>query len=175
MIRVALLMGINVGGAGKLPMAEFREMLTGLGLEGARTYIQSGNAVFRSDLPDAELAPMIRDGIAARFGFAPEVFLRSADQMALALDTPFADQPGNMVHGFFLAEAAPQVNHAVLDRWISPTERWHLGPGIFYLHHPEGIGRSKLAARLDKVIACGMTARNLRTVAALVEMTRTVS
>ncbi|HLQ17746.1 MAG TPA: DUF1697 domain-containing protein, partial [Tabrizicola sp.] len=58
-VRVALLRGVNVSGAGKLPMAEFREVLVGLGLGAVRTYIQSGNAVFESDRPAAELEAAI--------------------------------------------------------------------------------------------------------------------
>ena len=44
-MRVALLRGVNVSGAGKLPMAEFREILAGMGFGRVQTYIQSGNAV----------------------------------------------------------------------------------------------------------------------------------
>ncbi len=175
MNHVALLRGINVGGAGKLPMAEFRALLTGMGLRDVRTYIQSGNAVFGSDLPVADLGTQISEAIRARLGFAPGVFLRSADQITAALDHPFADQFADKVHAFFLADPAPVLNLGMLERWIAPSESWHLGQGVFYLSHPEGIGRSKLAGRLDKVISCDMTARNLRTVAALAEMARTVS
>ncbi|MGL6209652.1 MAG: DUF1697 domain-containing protein [Paracoccaceae bacterium] len=171
---VALLRGINVGGAGKLPMAGFRGLLSGMGLRDVRTYIQSGNAVFGCVDP-VGLEARITKAIETAFDFAPAVFLRSGDQMAAVLDNPFADQPGDKVHAFFLAEAAPVLDLQVLDRWIAPSERWHLAEGVFYLHHPEGIGRSKLAERLGKVIPCDMTARNLRTVGALVEMARTVS
>lgn len=71
-VRVALLRGVNVSGAGKLPMAEFRAMLAGMGFGGVQSCIQSGNAVFRSELGARELEAMIRDAVAARFGFAPD-------------------------------------------------------------------------------------------------------
>ena len=63
-VRVALLRGVNVGGAGRLPMVEFRATLVGLGLERVRTYIQSGNAVFDSYLSPAGLEALIRDAVA---------------------------------------------------------------------------------------------------------------
>jgi uncharacterized protein (DUF1697 family) len=74
--RIALLRGVNVAGAGKLPMAAFREALTGLGLTRVATYIQSGNGVFESDLATDTLEPMIRKAVGAGFGFTPETCAR---------------------------------------------------------------------------------------------------
>ena len=55
-VHVALLRAINVGGTGKLPMADLRAICEGLGFSDVATYIQSGNVLFRSDLKatDAE-------------------------------------------------------------------------------------------------------------------------
>ena len=47
-VYVALLRGVNVGGARKLPMKELSPALAELGLEDVVTYIQSGNVVFRA-------------------------------------------------------------------------------------------------------------------------------
>ena len=68
---IALLRGVNVSGAGKLPMAEFRALLGGLGLGEVRTYIQSGNAVFESDRPAAELEAATYDLARTIAGNAP--------------------------------------------------------------------------------------------------------
>ncbi len=46
---IALLRGINVGGHRKVPMAEFGSILANIGLEGVKTYIQTGNIIFQSD------------------------------------------------------------------------------------------------------------------------------
>lgn len=169
-VRIALLRGVNVSGAGKLPMAEFRAMLSGLGLGEVRTYIQSGNAVFESELlPDAREV-MIRDEVAAGFGLAPETFVRTGDEIAEALaDHPFALTDPARVHVFFLRET-PNPDEATLRALALPGDGWHVGPRRFTLHTPDGIGRSKLAARLDKLLPGPMTARNFRTVAALLQM-----
>lgn len=170
-VWVALLRGVNVGGAGRLPMAGFRDMLAELGLERPETYIQSGNAVFGSALERGALTEMIADGIAARFGFRPEDFLRRGDEIAAALVHPFGDAALEQVHAFFLAGAAP-LDAAAVAALAAPTERWHLSPGVFHLHAPDGIGRSKLAARLPRLLPVAMTARNLRTVATLDALVR---
>ena len=167
---VALLRGVNVSGAGKLPMAEFRALLTGMGLGGVRTYIQSGNAVFDSDRPAAELEAAIRDNVAAQFGFAPETFVRTAEEIGAALsDHPFGGADPKFVHVCFLRET-PAPDGAALQALALPGDGWHVGPHRFTLHTPAGYGTSKLAERLPRLLPQPMTARNLRTIAALVEM-----
>lgn len=166
-VRIALLRGVNVSGAGKLPMAEFREMLAGLGLAEVRTYIQSGNAVFESDLAAERLEVAIRDAVAERFGFAPETFVRSVAEMVEALtDHPFTAADPARVHVFFLRQT-PALDEAALRPLALPGDGWHVGPRRFTLHTPGGIGRSKLAERLARLLPAPMTARNLRTLAAL--------
>lgn len=167
---LALLRGVNVGGAGKLPMAEFRDMLAGMGLGAVRTYIQSGNAVFESDRPEAELEASIRDGVAARFGFAPVTFVLTADQLTAALtDHPFSGADPKFVHVYFFRET-PAPDESALKALALPGDGWHVGPGRFTLHTPAGYGTSKLADRLPRFLPQPMTARNLRTLAALQAM-----
>lgn len=169
-VWVALLRGVNVSGAGKLPMAEFRAMLTGMGFRGVQTYIQSGNAVFESDLDAGRLEPMIRDAVAARFGFAPETFVLTAAEVNAALiDHPFAGAEPKLVHVVFLRET-PAPDGAVLRTLARPGDGWHIGPRRFTLHTPGGFGTSKLAERLGRLLPQPMTARNLRTLAALEAM-----
>lgn len=165
--RVALLRGVNVAGAGKLPMAGFRELLADLGLGRVQTYIQSGNAVFDSPLAAPDLEAMIRDAVAQRHGFAPETFVLSGDEIAEALTAhPFAEAEPKLVHVFFLRER-PLVDAAVLSTHALPGDGWHIGPRWLTLHTPAGLGRSRLADRLTRLLPSPMTARNLRTLAAL--------
>ncbi|MFN5995586.1 MAG: DUF1697 domain-containing protein [Paracoccaceae bacterium] len=171
-VWVALLRGVNVSGAGKLPMAEFRAMLAGLGLGRVETYIQSGNAVFDSVLPGEVLEAKIRDAVASRFGFAPETFVLTAGEIAAALvDHPFAGAEPKLVHVFFLRET-PAPDTAALRALAKSGDGWHIGPRRFTLHTPGGFGTSKLAERLPRLLPTPMTARNLRTVAELDRMAR---
>lgn len=169
-VRIALLRGVNVSGAGKLPMAEFREMLAGMGFGEVRTYIQSGNAVFESDLAAPVLETMIRDGVAARFGFSPETFVLTAAEIAAAVaDHPFEGAEPKLVHVVFL-RATPAPDEAALRALALPGDGWHIGPHRFTLHTPGGYGTSRLAEKLPRLLPAPMTARNLRTVAALAAM-----
>jgi uncharacterized protein (DUF1697 family) len=174
-VRVTLLRGVNVSGAGKLPMAEFRAMLAGMGFGAVQTYIQSGNAVFESDLPTEALEPMIRDAVAARFGFAPETFVLGAEEITAALtDHPFQVADPKLVHVVFLRET-PAPDEAALRALALPGDGWHIGPRRFTLSTPGGFGTSKLAERLPRLLPQPMTARNLRTVAELDRMARNLA
>ncbi|MCB1269082.1 MAG: DUF1697 domain-containing protein, partial [Microthrixaceae bacterium] len=78
---VALLRGINVGGRNKVPMAELRSALTERGLSDVRTYIQSGNVVFGSDLEPAGLEVLVADVVRSSFGVESPTVVRSAADM----------------------------------------------------------------------------------------------
>lgn len=162
-VRVALLRGVNVSGAGRLPMAEFRAMLDAMGLGPARTYIQSGNAVFESERPAGGLEQEIRDAVAARFGFAPETFVLGLEELAAAAtDHPFADADPRRVHVCFVRET-PSPDEAALQALALPGDGWAIGARRFTLHTPGGYGTSKLAEKLPRLLPQPMTARNLRT------------
>ena len=92
---IALFRGINVGGKNILPMAELRAELAALGLEDVKTYIQSGNAVFRSKTRSAaKLQDAIADAVEASHGFrAPVLALSGADLARAERDNPFPEAP----------------------------------------------------------------------------------
>ena len=113
--HVALLRGINVGGHRKLPMAELRELCLALGWKDVRTYIQSGNVVFRAQRPDPDaLAASIRDS----FGFDVPVILRSAGGLIAARDrSPWLSEAATSknVHVMFLSRKPAAGAIARLD------------------------------------------------------------
>jgi len=175
MVFVLLLRGVNVGGAGRLPMADLRALLTRLGCEAVKTYIQSGNAVFRFEGDAGVLAEAIAEGISGQFGFRPLVLLRTADELAAVLaDNPFGAGVGDpkTLMVYFLTRPAPGADLVAMAALAARGEAFHLTEPAFYLSAPEGIGRSALAARVERLLGVAVTARNLRTVAALAEMAR---
>lgn len=169
---VLLLRGINVGGAGKLPMATLRAVLEKAGARKVQTYIQSGNAVFASDLNREPLAAAIADGIAAETGFRPAVFLRTAAELAGALagnPWPDAEADAKPMHLFFHdGEARPDA--AALDALLADGEAWLFTPQALYFRAPQGIGRSKFVEKLPRHWQALTTARNLNTCRRLAEM-----
>ena len=171
---IALLRGINVGGHNKLPMAALAALLEELGLRSVRTYIQSGNVVFRSDAADAaDLATRITAAIEAAHGFAPHVLLLRVDELrdaAASNPYPEATAAPKTLHLYFLAAAPVNPDLAMLEEARSDSERFQLHDRVFYLYAPDGIGRSKLADKVGKALDVPQTARNWRTVDKLLSM-----
>jgi uncharacterized protein (DUF1697 family) len=178
-IYVALFRGINVGGLNSLPMKELVTLMGDLGARNVKTYIQSGNAVFVSLEKDtARLANRISHEIKKRRGFEPHVMLLGLDDLERAMkNNPFPEAATDprALHAGFLASAPQSPNLSTLERIKTPNERFQLIDKVFYLHAPDGIGRSKLAARVEKVLGVPMTDRNWRTVCKIWEMVQAIS
>ena len=171
---IALLRGINVGGNNVVPMAELRVVFEGLGFENVKTYIQSGNCIFESDNDDPKaLSDTIGDAIFAAFGFKPGVFIMTPDDLHDAIaENPFfeAELQASKIHFFFLGAPASNPDIDAIEHLQGETEEIHLTDNVFYMHAPDGIGRSKLAARAGIELHVPVTARNLRTVKIIAKM-----
>ncbi|MBX3013689.1 MAG: DUF1697 domain-containing protein [Caldilineaceae bacterium] len=176
---IALLRGINVGGNNKLPMKALAALLEEMGLQQVKTYIQSGNVLFQSERTDkTTLGQEITAAIQKAHGFAPQVFLLDSHALAAAIAAnPFPEgtaEPKSL-HLFFLDGVPKQQGLATLDALKTPTERFALIDQVFYLHAPDGIGRSKLAESIGKGWGVSITARNWRTVSTVFAMAQALA
>ncbi|MEO1526431.1 MAG: DUF1697 domain-containing protein [Planctomycetota bacterium] len=174
-VWIALFRGINVGGHNVLPMAELRSSLEAIKLKNVRTYIQSGNVVFESSAKKAEtLASRIRKQVEVENGFSPEVFVLGSDELLATIESnPFPDAAATdpkSLHFFFLHHPIVKIDQGAIDRARSKSEDFRLVGRVFYLHAPDGIGRSKLAANAERYLGVTATARNLRTVTKICSM-----
>lgn len=165
-MHIVLLRGINVGGRNELLMAEFRDVLTGLGASDVKTYIQSGNAVMRGAIEGEAIGAAIEGAK----GFCPSVMVLSrAVFVAVAAANPFPDVEGKTLHIWFLA-GAPVFDTAKANELATPSEKFHVTDSAIYLHAPDGIGRSKLAAKMEALAGVPATARNWNTVSKLISL-----
>lgn len=161
---VALLRAVNVGGR-SLAMADLRTLCERAGLTDVRTYIRSGNVVFKTRLGEAKVKTTLEAALREHLGAPVDVMVRSARELAATLaNNPFADQPGNRVVAVFLDAPAPK---RALDALVAPDgERAVLSGREIYIHFPNGQGRSKLKLPAAKA----GTARNMNTVAKLASL-----
>jgi uncharacterized protein (DUF1697 family) len=154
-------------------MKDLAALLGGLGLREVRTYIQSGNFVFRSSRDAAALRELISAAIAARFGFRPALMLlpaRALARAAAANPFPQCRTAPERVHLWFL-ERAPVTGAAKrLEPLRAASERFVVRGTVLYLHAPQGVGGSKLAARAERALGVSGTARNWRTVTQLLAL-----
>jgi uncharacterized protein (DUF1697 family) len=173
---IALFRGINIGGHHLLPMKELKTILEKHGAQNVRTYIQSGNAVFQHKAAGAAaFADKIGDAIQRSRGFRPYILLTDASALEKAIaENPFpeAEKDPKSLHVFFLASAPRKPDLDLLASIKTHTERFILKGAAFYLHAPEGVGRSKLPACVEKALGVAATARNWRTVCEIRNMAK---
>lgn len=174
-LHVALLRGVNVGGANRLPMRDVVATFEALGCEEVRTILQSGNVVFRASptvaatLPARGAAALARD-----HGLHVPVLLRSAAAWRrLVGANPFVAQGAEegALHVAFLADRPTKARVAALDPQRSPPDAFAVVGSEIYLHCPGGVARSKLGTVwFDAALATTSTMRNWRTTCRLLEM-----
>ncbi len=171
---IALLRGVNVGGKGLLPMKELVAILESLGCRTVKTYIQSGNAVFEhNEIEASKLAGKVSAAIEKKRGFAPHVLMLDAKVFKQAVDgNPFpkAVAEPKSLHILFLDSKPTKSAMKSLSGLKSDNEQFKLLGSLFYLHAPDGIGRSKLAANVERKLGVPATSRNWRTVCTLLEI-----
>jgi len=175
--RCALLLrAVNVSGRNRVPMAELRTLLSErTALTGVSTFIASGNIIC-DDPGDIDSARSeVRALIAAAFGVDTPVIARTHAELVAALEeNPFPDAAADkLLHVMFLeGPAAPGAIEA-LEQRLLPGERISLVGDDLWIDYAEaGVHSSKLTkAVLDKALGAAGTARNLRTVRTLAELT----
>ena len=151
---IALLRAVNVGGTGKLPMSDLKEMCEALGFAGARTYIASGNVVFSSRKSESAVKKVLEARLEAY-----------ADGMQAVLkDNPFPKAAPNRTVAIFLDDPPPADTLAAVKG--KKDEQIGLGKREIYIHYGDGMGQSKLVVPAAKA----GSARNMNTVATLAKM-----
>lgn len=171
---IVLLRGVNVGGANKLAMADLKALVTNLGHSDVSTYIQSGNVVLTSPREDrATLATEITAGIEAILGSTISAVLRTPDELRASLEAnPFrtADEVPRVLITF-LSDAPAADDIARLEPQRFAPDQFALIGSEIYGHYPNGSGRSKMTLDyFEKRLRVRGTARNLNTVAKLIEL-----
>ena len=171
---IAFLRGINVGGNSLLPMKELTALMEKSGCADIRTYIQSGNVVFSATKAQAQQLPKhIGAHVMKTRGFTPGVLVLGTAELKRAADAnpyPKATPEPKSLHLFFLGAAPKSPDLDALNRIKTASEEFILDGKVFYLHAPNGVGTSKLAARAEKLLGVPATARNWRTVTTVLTM-----
>lgn len=150
-------------------MKDLAALCSGLGFAHVRTYIQSGNIIFESQLSEEQVRSRLESALAARMGKEISVMLRTPAEMRSILSTnPFPDKEPAKVAVAFLTDPPPKN---LMKNVVCPGgEEVQGGKREIYVYYPEGMGRSKLKLPLEGAAA---TVRNMNTVAKLVEITGT--
>jgi uncharacterized protein (DUF1697 family) len=175
-VIIALLRGVNVGGHNKIKMEDLREICASLKLLDVRTYVQSGNIVFKTAETDLlKLSRRIEDAIEHDQGFRPSVICRTAAEMkAVAARNPFAKRadldPSRLAVCFLACEPSNLARARLLQIKAEPEEL-RIGRNELFIYFPNGMARPKLSMpAVERAVGTPMTSRNWNTVTKLLEM-----
>jgi uncharacterized protein (DUF1697 family) len=160
-----LLRAVNVGGTGKLAMADLKRICIEAGFDQVKTYIASGNVVFESKQKADAVKAALHRRLADHTVKPTEFFIRTAAEMrAVLLANPFGNADGARTYVFFLGSTPARDALASLRH--RKDEEIGVGKREIYVYYPSGMGQSKLVIPA----ASAGTARNMNTVAKLVEL-----
>lgn len=166
-IYIALLRGINVGGHKVIKMADLKQMFESIGLKQVKTYIQSGNIVFKSEEDIKILNERIQSEIKNVFGFDVPVMLRTHEEfLNIIKRCPYeADLllEGESIHVAFLANELSEIEKDQLLMKKNDTEDCYIDENVVYVFFKNSIRNSKLMNQFQK-LHTPATVRNWRTV-----------
>ena len=172
---IAMLRGVNVGPHNRFSMDALRALFGSLKLRNAQTYLQSGNVVFASDERNlSALCKRIDDAFEKTFGFRAAVILRTAAEMRKVISkNPFAErkdiEPSKLLVTFLAEDLSPEAQKQLEAIKVGPEEI-NAQARELYVYFPNGVGRSKLPAMMDRVLKRSGTARNWNSVTKMLEM-----
>ena len=158
---IALLRGVNVGGR-KLPMADLRATFDALGHTEVRTYIQSGNVVFRAGSGSkAAVRSAIEKAIARDSGLDVTVLLRTPAEIAsVMVRNPF----GPDAYVTFLDDRPAAARIEAIDPGLYAPDEFEVDGREVFVRCPNGYGRTKINNTFfERKLATGATTRNWNT------------
>ena len=173
--HIILLRAVNVGGSA-LPMAELRELMTELGAEDVRTYIQSGNAVCVPPGKPDDFDRELEKAIEKKYGFFREAIGRTPAELKAALAAyPFdsEEQQGQPKHAYINFLVGPPSKEAVAKARTFETgaDEWEIIGRDMHIRHEHGAGTPDMkTASIAKALGVPGTARNLNTVRKLIDL-----
>jgi uncharacterized protein (DUF1697 family) len=173
---IAMLRAVNVGGHQKIKMEELRALCASLKLGDPQTYVQSGNVIFTTAERDmVKLAKRIEDVLDKKFGFRPDVILRTVREMeGVIARNPFAArkdiEPGKLLVMFLARDPGAEARAQVLKIKTDP-EDLRMDGAELYIYFPNGQGKTKLSwAAVNKALGVPGTGRNWNSVTKMLEM-----
>jgi uncharacterized protein (DUF1697 family) len=173
---VSMLRGVNLGPHNRIKMQELCALYESLKLRDVRSYIQSGNVLFRTEEKDLDaLAIRLATGIERKFGFRPPVILRTAAELRRAIArNPFAKrreiEPSKLLVIFLDRDPGKESRKQVLKINTEPEELRMEGREV-YIYFPNGMARPKMKwAAIERALKTQWTGRNWNSVQKMSEM-----
>jgi uncharacterized protein (DUF1697 family) len=174
---ISILRGINVSGQKKIRMVDLKKLYESLGFSDVKTYIQSGNVIFKSDsnISDIQFAKKIEKAISEQYLFEVPVIIRTSKELEkIILDNPFMKEKNidvKKLHTTFLSETPGKEKAALIKEADFLPDRFEIKGKEIYLHIPGSYGETKLSNKFfESKLKVSATTRNWNTVNKLFEL-----
>lgn len=174
---ISILRGINVSGQKKILMADLKTLYERLKFKDVKTYIQSGNVIFKSDskIPDIQLARKIGKAISAKYNFEVPVIIRTKEELEKIISqNPFAKEKKidlQKLHVTFLSETPDKEKVELIKEADFLPDQFIINGKEIYLHIPNSYGETKLSNKFfENKLKVSATTRNWNTVNKLFEL-----
>ena len=175
-VIICMLRGVNVGGHNKIKMDALKVLCSSLKLKDPQTYVQSGNVIFKTEEKDlAKLTKRIQDALERKFGFRPDVMLRTASELRNVIArNPFAKrngiEPGRLLVTFLAADPGKEAREKALALKTDPEELHIIGREA-YTYFPNGMARPKIPwTTIERTLKSSGTGRNWNSVTKMLEI-----
>jgi uncharacterized protein (DUF1697 family) len=174
---ISFLRGVNMTGHNSIKMADLSLLYHSLGFKENRTYIQSGNVIFRADqsISEEEISVKIEGAIKEKYGYNVPAMIRTSDEVkSLFLTNPYLDfqdfDPSKMAV-VFLHEKITDIQLLKMRNINYPPDKYQITGREIFIYCPNGFGRTKLYTNFfeDKMGVKG-TARNWKTINTILSM-----
>ena len=175
---VALLRGINVSGQKIIRMADLRSCFEALGFKKVKTYLQSGNVIFTSEVEKPlVISSNIQNKIAEEFGFNVDVLVVAGQWIRqIAEANPFSSDSKKDIKWLHVTFPYQSITTTIFENLAIPTQAGEVvvvAEQVIYLYCPNGYGRTKINNHyFEKVLGFTATTRNWKTVLALAELSQ---
>jgi uncharacterized protein (DUF1697 family) len=175
MTYVALLRGVNVGVSNRVDMKGLKAAFEAVGMTCVRTYINSGNVVFKTDAADGmRIAAALEAAIVERFGFPVRVLVRDVDEIRAvlkALPADWANDEKTRCDVYFLWDAVDRPSILAELPFDPEIEDVRYTPGAIISHIDRAnVRRGRLPKVLGTPLYQQMTIRNCNTARKLLEL-----
>ena len=164
-------------GHNTIKMTELSVLYKKLGFRENKTYIQSGNVIFRTEdnADPLHVANVVEEGILKKFGYTIPVMIRTTEELRkLRSANPYLSEPGfdpSRMAVIFLHGEVTEKQIEKMRNINYPPDKYQISDREIFTYCPDGFGKTKLYTNFfEKKMGVTGTARNWKTVVTLLEM-----
>ncbi len=171
---IALLRGINVSGQKKIPMADLRQLMNDCGFKNVKTYIQTGNIIFKTDHSISQSTKKIADAIKKHFDYEVPVIVVEPGYIKQILDECPFEEEKKIKSYFTLLYTTPDIAMvSELNKLNYPDEEFLITDKCIYFFSGVGYGRTKFNNNFfERKLKVTATARNYNTMMKLLSLSQ---